>query len=222
MKKQIILEWEKRILSTEKEETQVLLNALDNLYARTRDMVPVEAGDLKNVDEPVRRSFVGSIITKIKQLAEKIVQNNDSQIESIYQRIIECEEGAPKVYPNRATFSKHYYYEIIDDVEYYGQFAETLSYDYLAEARAFLVKHLENLDRRVKHAIRNLSALMVDRRAHFRSIVRLLFKNMDDEHSAVNNTAEINQMSYLQLKIRYGIRKYQKIKGGSIRLAIAE
>lgn len=221
MKKNTFLEWEKRVLVTEKEEAQSLLDSIDSLSVRLQDLTPKETDEVISVGEPERKTFVGTIFTRLKKLVEDIRKKEEPSTDSIFKQLRFVESKEPHLYPDYAYCSKYYCYEVIDDVHFYSSSSDSLNYDYLAEAKNILRKLLRNLEGRIKQVIRNLNALMQDKRAYFRSIVKLLFKNMDDEHSAVNNTTENKQLSYLHLNIRYGTRKFQKIKGSSFRLAIA-
>jgi len=114
-----------------------------------------------------------------------------------------------------------YRYAIIEDT-----LAEDISgFDYLCLFSIFckdiIKKRLKNVRKNIRYLGKNLKEISFDRRASHRHIVKTLFKNMDDEHSELNNTTEYNQLNYLTLFIHYGTRKSPEIKAGFIRTGLA-
>lgn len=162
---------------------------------------------------------------------EDMLQNND------IIRLIECKtfenikpENDFAANASLLPFSftgalDHLLYEFKLDLLLNDEHVEEYCLDYLTVAtfiiRSLLKKTLKSLYEDLQFIDESLQGLIVDKRAYFRSIIKQLFKNMDDEHSAVNDTNDNNQLNYLHLRSRYGTKIHTGIKGGIISLAIA-
>lgn len=71
-----------------------------------------------------------------------------------------------------------------------------------------LSKRLRSISRQIGQEERKLEGLVMDKRACFRAIVRMLFKNLDDEHDTVNNFQDNARAGYLTLKQYHGHQIY--------------
>ncbi|SOD13866.1 hypothetical protein [Pedobacter xixiisoli] len=72
-----------------------------------------------------------------------------------------------------------------------------------------LSKRLRSISRQIGQEERKLESLVRDKRACFRAIVRMLFKNLDDEHDTVNNFQDNARAGYLKLKQYHGHQIYR-------------
>lgn len=72
-----------------------------------------------------------------------------------------------------------------------------------------LSKRLRSISRQIGHEERKLEGLVRDKRACFRAIVRMLFKNLDDEHDTVNNFQDNVRAGYLTLRQYHGHQIYR-------------
>jgi hypothetical protein len=75
----------------------------------------------------------------------------------------------------------------------------------------YLIGRAENLDRIAKKITLELNKLIMDKRARFRSIINLLFKNLDDEHSVLNTYTANAVNRNLDFNPHYGNPKLKQI-----------
>ncbi|WP_461789703.1 hypothetical protein [Pedobacter sp.] len=73
-----------------------------------------------------------------------------------------------------------------------------------------LSKRLRSISRQIGQEERKLEGLVRDKRACFRAIVRMLFKNLDDEHDTVNNFQDNARAGYFTLKQYHEHQTYRR------------
>lgn len=104
----------------------------------------------------------------------------------------------------RAHAREAFYEQIEEYVLAHGVSSLKLSLEYLDDESAMLERRIRNLERTIKLLFAEIAKMMMDKRARFRSIIRLLFKNLDDEHNVVNNLKVNALKDYLSLTTHYG------------------
>jgi len=218
MKKQEFLISEKKKAILLIDDMEVLLHDVEQYNLKKLTETAANIQSMEVPEKSIKQTYLTALIERIKKKALNLTNKCADYFEGLTpQERSELERN--DFFPALSPRKQHLVYEMIDSNWSLYEATVNVQDEYLIEAAVLLKKAIEKLNRSVNHIIRQLNAIVVDKRAHYRSMVKLLFKNMDDEHSAVNNTVENNTLNYLRLKIRYGTRTYQEIKANALRLA---
>ncbi|RBQ06721.1 hypothetical protein [Pedobacter miscanthi] len=221
MKERIFLSAEKSQLIARRDEIKELLQDVESLAVKSNVSIELpQVGVTASEEEIVSKEPV-SLLQRLKKIATVLRENLEVRIEEFGLKFSVGEAEQCEIYPLAESWEPHLLYEYLGDDVRILEFVQKAKGNFLAEAALLLKKKLEKLESRIRHVIRAYYNLMVDKRASFRSIVRLMFKDMDDEDRTVNNQNQFNCLSYLHFNILYGIRTYQKTAGSFNRTAIA-
>lgn len=216
MEKHVFLSSEKLNLISQRNEIREVLQEVESRRSSSFATPKI----VKYLAEEVQVNSPANVLKKIKEIALVLKKHLDFSIERAGLKPSDADIESAEIYPIYEHWERACLYDYIGGDNTLLEFVEGVKYNFFTDAALLLKKKLEKLESRLRYITREYNRLIVDKRAYFRSIVKLMFKNMDDEHFAVNNSNHFNYLGYLHMTVHYGIRTYQKTAGGFNRASI--
>jgi len=213
MEKFLFLKGQKEDINKLKSDTERIIRRIDQLHRRVVLLRQLPSSQAKNEDKnthaqekkltflaKLKNFFYPKQPTIGETLAELAVLQCKKQ--HLIKEISYAEQYEQFLISAKSNF------EFSSDAVLWEDF---VSEDDLIGFAVFLNNRVENLERFLFHITMEMKKLILDKRARFRSIINLLFKNLDDEHSVVNNLTAIAVNRYLRINPHYGNRTFKTI-----------
>lgn len=201
MKQVIFSESKVRELKKFKADTEQLLAELRSSDHFLPIVSTSETGESRVVGEPEKKL---SAIEKLKKWAQSVIDDlrgKDSRVPA--------NEDLDNQFEMLETYFPHLYSDWSVCEAYPVRLEAFVEVRLILEEK--LSMRLKSIERQIGERERTRKRLFRDKRAYFRAIVRLLFKNLDDEHGAVNNFQLDALRSYLPLNVYHGHKIFDRV-----------